>query len=337
MQDRIPLYPGRVMLTPVPGQENTFDMVRADSPTQEGTPLNKANILKDATAAMFGLGSDAVPDDVLVWIGNYNQHWWKRLDPVVHDYYSYVSSTLGESYVSTIKPTVESPVSISSSYAKNEYGEMILLEPITVWDGTTNPGYNYARGKYVKLQNGIVWKADEASADIRSYTSGSDTLYQLNVYEGAIKYTPTITAQTDYQFNGTYVHSSDRSTYPDSGISGDYKYYYLGIPFENVVDLGQFDIGTYIGTGYSSGGVTLNFTKVPNIGVLIFGGQSSSYIGFAFLPIGKTSAGSVVNGSGNGLTIEWKSGNTCVNFTYGSTYPERGLNASGHVYTYLAF
>ena len=65
MQDRVPLYPGRVMLTPVPGEENTFDMVRADSPTQEGTPLNKASLLKDATAKRFGLDDSAVPDDVL--------------------------------------------------------------------------------------------------------------------------------------------------------------------------------------------------------------------------------------------------------------------------------
>lgn len=63
MQDRVPLYPGRVKMTPVAGQANTYDMTRADQPTQEGTPINKAALLKDETAAMFGLGSDAVPDD----------------------------------------------------------------------------------------------------------------------------------------------------------------------------------------------------------------------------------------------------------------------------------
>lgn len=63
MQDRIPLYPGRVTLTPVAGQANTYDMTRADQPTQEGTPINKATLLKDATAAKFGLGADALPDD----------------------------------------------------------------------------------------------------------------------------------------------------------------------------------------------------------------------------------------------------------------------------------
>lgn len=33
--------------------------------TQQGTALNKANLLTDATAALFGLGSNAVPNDVL--------------------------------------------------------------------------------------------------------------------------------------------------------------------------------------------------------------------------------------------------------------------------------
>lgn len=63
MIDRIPLYPGRVKMTPVSGQANTYDMVRADEPTQEGTPLNKATLLKDATAALYGK-TDAVPDDL---------------------------------------------------------------------------------------------------------------------------------------------------------------------------------------------------------------------------------------------------------------------------------
>lgn len=66
MQDRVPLYPGRVTLTPVAGQANTYDMTRADQPTQEGTPLNKATLLKDYTANLLGLSNTAVPDDALL-------------------------------------------------------------------------------------------------------------------------------------------------------------------------------------------------------------------------------------------------------------------------------
>lgn len=42
VEDRISTYPGRVILTPVPGEPNTYDMVRADLPLSEGTPINKA-------------------------------------------------------------------------------------------------------------------------------------------------------------------------------------------------------------------------------------------------------------------------------------------------------
>lgn len=38
--DRIPTYPGRVTLTQVSG--NTYDLVRADQPIEEGTAINKA-------------------------------------------------------------------------------------------------------------------------------------------------------------------------------------------------------------------------------------------------------------------------------------------------------
>lgn len=46
-----------------------------DEPTQEGTPINKATLLKVATAAQYGLGASAVPDDVFNVVGN-----WPRVD-----------------------------------------------------------------------------------------------------------------------------------------------------------------------------------------------------------------------------------------------------------------
>lgn len=66
MKDRVSLYPGRVKLTPVAGQENVYDLVRADQPTQEGTALNKENLLKDATAALLGGDENMVPNDAFL-------------------------------------------------------------------------------------------------------------------------------------------------------------------------------------------------------------------------------------------------------------------------------
>lgn len=56
--DRIPTYPGRVKLIPVDGQENTYDMVRADAPVEAGTPINKA--LFDSITAVIEATAHAV-------------------------------------------------------------------------------------------------------------------------------------------------------------------------------------------------------------------------------------------------------------------------------------
>lgn len=41
-KDRVPTHKGRIRLTPVSGQTNVFTMERADEPTEQGTPLDKA-------------------------------------------------------------------------------------------------------------------------------------------------------------------------------------------------------------------------------------------------------------------------------------------------------
>lgn len=72
MKDRIPRYPGRVKLEPVAGQTNVYDMIRADEPTQEGTPLNKASLLTDDTAASFGLDASATVNDAFQMISAFS-------------------------------------------------------------------------------------------------------------------------------------------------------------------------------------------------------------------------------------------------------------------------
>ena len=52
--DRVPTYPGRVTLTPVAGQANTYDMARADAPRVEGTPLDKATFESLAHSRLTG-------------------------------------------------------------------------------------------------------------------------------------------------------------------------------------------------------------------------------------------------------------------------------------------
>lgn len=99
MRDRVPRYPGRVELTPVSGQANVYDMTRADSPTQEGDPINKSTLLKDSTAALYGLGADATPNDVFAVIRNYVEKYL-TIPEGTEDPAAYMDNLLDE-YIAT--------------------------------------------------------------------------------------------------------------------------------------------------------------------------------------------------------------------------------------------
>ena len=67
-----------------------------------------------------------------------------------------------------------------------------------------------------------------------------------------------------------YLHSSDRSAYPDSGTSGGYEYEYLGIPFDNAVTAPKIETGSYVGTGtYGDANPnTLTFGFAPKLVII---------------------------------------------------------------------
>ena len=66
MENRVSAHPGRMTITPVSGQENTYDMVRADQPIVEGTPLNKATLFDEENETLYGLsGNEATVNNAL--------------------------------------------------------------------------------------------------------------------------------------------------------------------------------------------------------------------------------------------------------------------------------
>lgn len=74
MQDRIPTpgMEGRVLVTPEGGGTPFYATITmADNPTQEGTPWATVTVLQNSTAALYGLGGDAVPDDVFSMLPEY--------------------------------------------------------------------------------------------------------------------------------------------------------------------------------------------------------------------------------------------------------------------------
>lgn len=178
MQDRVPLYPGRVTLTPVAGQANTYDMARADQPTQEGTPLNKATLLKDATAAKFGKDTGTVPDEVLDVLSK----------SVLEGTYPVVDVYAGQNWEKGSATGELTPAAV--------YGEIILVNGIFVSmpsdTGSTNAlksldGKNWEQFKVPKLET--YWSY--GSRRVMLYAKSKYYLicyclnpYQVKIYSG---------------------------------------------------------------------------------------------------------------------------------------------------------
>jgi len=67
MKDRVVQHPHRYQLVPVAGQPDIYDIIaKPGTITEPGTPINKATLLSDATATLYGLtGEDATVDGAL--------------------------------------------------------------------------------------------------------------------------------------------------------------------------------------------------------------------------------------------------------------------------------
>ena len=252
MQDREPTYPGRVTMTPVSGQENTYDIERADKPLQLGTPLNKATLLKDATAALYGLGTGAVPDDVLAELGKYKQYWWRRRDLghyVLQETSISAPRTIYMSYSSVVTYTYGSSVTINQAD-----GTVTIDNPQTL---TTQ------RAPNASVFDPLIGSYYMCDKNMRHPNTDADVMFANTLYfipngatisnngedyylaTAAMKISTEKTAPGDWE----YLQSSTRSAYPDSGTSGGYEYEYLGIPFDNAVTASKIATGSYVGTG----------------------------------------------------------------------------------------
>ncbi len=182
MKDRIPLYPGRVKLVPVAGEENTYDLVRADQPTQAGTPLNKSSLLKDTTAALYGLDENALPDDVLAMLPE--------------------SLKVASAEVKTAEfakdwknVTISDYSADISTYSGASIGNTMLL------------GFSYNGYLYIE-------RSDDGKTWVRSnygYTSGSI---------GALVSSGEYATYVDVS-NGMSIYTTDGLTWHDGSISGD--------------------------------------------------------------------------------------------------------------------
>ena len=348
MQDRVSLYPGRVTLAPVSGQANTYDMVRADSPTQEGTPLNKASLLKDTTAAMFGLGTDAVPDDVLDWLGAYNQYWWSLTTPAV---YGYTEVRTPDARWMDYTQTLYCSKSISIDQSN---GAISLVDPVRKQTGTSQNDVGVFRSYLISNAPIYISGIDNSIFLVPSGISNSqlpiEVFNENNGYWGihsTVNSLQKITSQYGFSsgLETSFLHSASRDAYPDSGTDSEGNTYcYLGIPFENAV-LSARDIkgkarmatGSYTGTGTygASNPNSLTFEFEPKLVVVFQDTTSSSNNGFFGRLIMINGAGNASFGAGSNYYLTTMFNVTSVKW-YSANAALLQLNYSNGRYVYVA-
>ena len=247
--------------------------------SQQGTPLNKANLLSDVTAAL--LGGVNTPDAAFAFLGKYNQYWWKRSTvsgeqaQVPRPESSLTTITLRtRTYDYDGTPTGQSTVYVSDAVQAID-GEVVQVSP-TSQSAAYNGYANYSelsaslQGKYIKSsvsgysnnvylipKTGTVQDNIEVVDSYRKRFTLTIDGYLVTVQ------TVTITETGPWE----YIQSSERSAYPDSGTQDGYEYEYLGIPFDNAVGAPKIETGSYTGTGTygSSNPNTLTFEFVPKV------------------------------------------------------------------------
>lgn len=171
-----------------------FNGINTEGFQQVGTPLNKANLLKDATAAQIGLPPSATPDGMFRALGNTGElHVWRKTtvtaEPVPAGY------KLGK-IISSGNAT-DSGVSITGGYTNagkvhiNRFSAVNVSDDGTVTGDTSATGYssypvgqtvpNFDVGGYflslTETVNGTIW-ASEIEKDKIYYVPVGSSWFQ---------------------------------------------------------------------------------------------------------------------------------------------------------------
>ena len=303
-------------------------LFNADGWTQLPTFLNKGALLKDLTAALYGLGVDAVPDEVLQFLGKYNLHWWRRRSTETRS--EYVERKTLVTTRMTVTPGADRVIQYSAGISIDQStGVVSLVDPqeLTANHYGHQPPFYPVYFQNISDDPDSVFFAEDDGTALFIAPGDSSSMVWIN----ANRCYEITTDVVDIPIGATdYVHSSDRSAYPDSGTSDGYEYAYLGVPFENAVTAPKIAAGSYVGTGTygQSNPTTLEFDAPPLI-VFVVGGRSF------FAIQGNPTANVIYGGSGGTLSLIW-SGNSLSWYVYAEPDAYNQLNIEGKAYYYIA-
>lgn len=302
MYDRNVEHPNRYQLVKVEGTDDIFDLVPAPGTVNnDGTLINKNSLLKDATAALFGMGADAVPDDALQMLSRFqkglgNEYVWEKSGPT-------------PAYVEQLSGNITRTI-YQDSYLNNQYSKEISIDQTTgeitmtgVFVPSSVPTSNYQDYWY-----GLLPFYCMSDGRLRKYIS-------ISSYESTHINFRTSTVEsvlTEIVTSFGYVNSPNPNAYP---VDDGYTY----IPIGRLGEKTRIETGSYVGTGTygvnNPNSLTFDFAPslliitADQVGLLIgCGGLTASYTSVHQMALMASNYNSYVTNakkSADGKTITW--------------------------------
>lgn len=282
MKDRSVEYPNRYRLQKVDGTDDIYDLVPAPGEvTDEGTFINKATLLKDATAALYGLGGDAVPDDVLEALNTSIQ---VQRHCSLGDYLWAESTTVGTTVAGKGMATGNGIFAVLDNSADS----ILYTKDGNTWSSTAfslDCNYLYFVNGLFFVTTGASSGVIYSSADCETWTNvipGSYTGISYGIAYGNGLYVVT-------RANGQVLYSSDLITWTKSAqtLTGSRQ-----VAFLNGVFTAHYGDSVNAKYWYSSDGETWiesafpvavqqNTAKICNGEIWVLGSSGSAYYAFS--------------------------------------------------------
>lgn len=321
-----------------------FNGINAEGFQQVGTPLNKANLLKDATAAQIGLPASATPDDMFQALGNTGElHVWRKTVtsgtgttstyPVSTNPNAYQEGSDAKPAGYTLGEVVTSKVKLgysrSSSGMFYYYADTLSVSDDGTVSISTQNSYQVNRNS-----NMSNLKTAMAGKFIQLYGSSGSAMElsgPFSTIPGEIVFIPADTSFNTETIRGDDYFTIDRYQ-PVTG--------YAAIPAVTTIeylgklgDKARVQVVSYVGTGtYGSDNKNhLTFSGKPRF--VMVPGQA---FGYAYIPNGNfyyaIAGGYVIL---EDLNCVWDDDTNTMTW-YHTSYPYRQYNESGRKYTFVA-
>ena len=355
MHDRNVEHPNRYQMVKVEGTDDVYDIVPAPGRVDnDGTLINKATLLKDSTAAKFGLGSDAVPDDVFRLLSRFhaglgNEYVWEKL--AGSSYKDFATHTTNSDYTIFSNTNNSKTFYYAESYTIGDNLKVSLVSPksfvMTGDEAYKDSFYDVFRGKYL-LSNHSAYENGDSLIFIPTnaalYTTGAGMSFYAT-------FTPVESYSNPRLFEERervgFVNSPDPNAYP---VNDGFIYNPLGMLGEKA----NIASGSYVGTGTYSATYPskLTFGFSPSLVIIVRDGykpipmgslqawdtrsfgvfvRGASHFAGYYARSSSYTAGMYYSITGNELS--WY-----INSSYVSSYDDSPyqLNESGVSYHYIA-